>query len=63
MLEQGLAGQRYLVGNTLSLADIACYAYTHVAAEGGFDLAPYPAVRAWHDQLASLEGWVPITEP
>lgn len=63
VLEQGLAGQRYLVGNALSLADIACYAYTHVAEEGGFDLAPYPAVRAWHDQLASLEGWVPITEP
>ncbi|MFO7572766.1 MAG: glutathione S-transferase family protein, partial [Gaiellaceae bacterium] len=44
-MERGLADREYLVGNTCSLADIALYAYTHVADEGEFDLAPYPAIR------------------
>jgi len=38
---------RYFAGARYSIADIALYAYTHVAHEGGFDLAPYPTVRAW----------------
>jgi glutathione S-transferase len=41
------------VGDHYSIADIALYAYTHVAHEGGFDLEPYPAVRAWLDRVAS----------
>ena len=43
VLEEGLHGRDYLVGDRYSLADISLYAYTHVAQEGGFDLAPYPA--------------------
>jgi len=46
-LEDGLAASPYLVGDALSLADVALVAYTRVAHEGGFDLAGYPRVRAW----------------
>jgi glutathione S-transferase len=59
-MEQHLAGREFLVGDGPTLADIALYAYTHVAHEGGFDLAAYPAVRAWLDNVASLPGHVPM---
>jgi glutathione S-transferase len=61
VLEEGLRGRDYLVGDRYSLADIALYAYTHVAQEGGFDLAPYPNIRGWCDRVASQPGWIPIT--
>jgi glutathione S-transferase len=61
VLEQGLAGRDFLVANRYSLADIALYAYTHVAPEGGFPLEPYPAIRAWCDRVAAQPGYVPIT--
>jgi glutathione S-transferase len=51
----------YVVGDALTLADIALYAYTHVAHEGGFSLERYPAIRAWLDRVASEPGHVPIT--
>ena len=50
----------HVVGMQMSLADIALYAYTHVAGEGGFDLAGYPAIRAWLDRVAAAPGHVPI---
>ncbi len=59
-LERHLDGKEVVVGDRMTLADIALYAYTHVAEEGGFDLGPYPAVRAWHDRVASEPGHVPI---
>jgi glutathione S-transferase len=59
-MERHLADRDYLVGSGLSLADIALYAYTHVAPEGGFDLEPYPAIRAWLDRVAAEPGHVPI---
>lgn len=46
-LEDGLASSSFLVGETLSLADVALVAYTRVAHEGGFELADYPRVQAW----------------
>ena len=46
-LEDALAGAAFLVGQACSLADISLVAYTRLAHEGGLDLAPYPAVRAW----------------
>ncbi len=46
-METVLAGQAFLVGNTLTLADVSLVAYTRVAHQGGFDLADYPAVKAW----------------
>ena len=51
----------YLVGAQYTIADIALYAYTHVAAEGGFDLSRYPAIGAWLARVAAQEGHVPIT--
>ena len=44
----------------MTIADIALYAYTHVAGEGDFDLDAYPAVRAWLDRVAAEPGHVPM---
>ena len=46
-LEDGLAASPFLVGDAVSLADVALVAYTRVADEGGFDLGAYPRVQAW----------------
>jgi glutathione S-transferase len=59
-MERRLDGREWLVGSRLSLADIALYAYTHVAEEGGFDLEPYPHIRAWLDCVAAEPAHVPI---
>jgi glutathione S-transferase len=59
-LEGALDGRAFLVGETMTLADIALYAYTHVAHEGGFDLASYPAIGAWLERVAAEPGHVPI---
>jgi len=59
-MEQHLDGRVFLVGSSPTLADIALYAYTHVAEEGGFDLAPYPALRRWLDRVAAHPGHVAI---
>jgi glutathione S-transferase len=61
-LERGLSGNEFIVGNRYSVADISLYAYTHVAAEGGFDLSPYPAIEAWIERVASQPGHVLITD-
>jgi glutathione S-transferase len=61
VLEDGLRERNYLVADQFTLADIALYAYTHVAHEGGFDLAPYPNIRSWCDRVSSQPHWVPIT--
>ena len=53
VMEQQLQRTAYLVGDQYSIADIALYAYTHVADEGGFELSGYPAIRAWMDRVAS----------
>jgi glutathione S-transferase len=51
----------YFVGERFTIADIALYAYTHVAPEGGFDLEPYPAVCRWLERVAAQPGLIPIT--
>jgi glutathione S-transferase len=61
-LERGLAARTFLVGDGYSIADIALYAYTHVAHEGGFDLAGYPAIRDWLARVAEQPGHVRIDE-
>jgi len=61
VMERHLAGRDWFVGEHCSLADLALYAYTHVADEGGFDLAGYPRLRAWLGRIAALPGYVPIT--
>ena len=51
-MERHLRQRSYLVAERYSIADIALYAYTHVAADGGFELARFPAIQAW---LARIE--------
>ena len=62
VMEGHLTGKDFFVGGRYSVADIALYAYTHVAHEGGFDLADYPAVRTWIDRVAAQPGYIPITQ-
>ncbi|MCG9915004.1 MAG: glutathione S-transferase family protein [Phenylobacterium sp.] len=57
-LEDGLSTGQFLVGDQLSLADVALVAYTRLAGEGGFDLSRYPKVQAW---IARVETDLPIT--
>jgi len=59
-MERHLDGREWFVGEAMTLADIALYAYTHTADEGGFTLEPYPSVRAWLDRVAAEPGHVPI---
>ena len=59
-LEHHLDGRRFLVGDAYSIADIALYAYTHVAPEGGFTLQPYPAIATWLARVADHPGHVAI---
>ena len=62
VMEQHLAARRFFAGDAYSIADIALYAYTHVAPEGGFDLAPYPALRSWLGRVAEQPRHIRITE-
>jgi glutathione S-transferase len=59
-MERHLADRAFHVGERFTIADISLYAYTHVAAEGGFDLAGYPAIRGWLDRVSGQPGHVPI---
>ena len=59
-MERHLAARTFLVGERYTVADISLYAYTHVAHEGGFDLAPYPAIRAWLERVAGQPGHITI---
>jgi glutathione S-transferase len=61
LMEAELGGRRFLAGDALTLADIVLFAYTHVAGEGGFNLAACPAIRRWIDAVEALPGFVPIT--
>jgi glutathione S-transferase len=61
VMEGHLRDREFFVGDLYSIADIALYAYTHVAGEGGFDLERFPAVRAWLERVAARPGYVPIT--
>jgi glutathione S-transferase len=63
VLERGLTGKNFLVGNRYTLADIGLYAYTHVAPDGGFSLEAYPNIRAWMERITREPGYAPITEP
>jgi len=60
VMEQQLQRTPFLVGEQYSIADIALYAYTHVAHEGGFALDGYPAIQAWLARVAAQPGHVAI---
>jgi len=59
-MERHLDSRDFFVGERYSIADIALYAYTHLATEGGFDLEPYPAVRRWLERVRAEPGHVPM---
>jgi glutathione S-transferase len=61
IMEKHLATHRYFVGERYGLADIALYAYTHVAEEGTFDLSRFPNVLAWLGRVKEQPKYVPIT--
>jgi glutathione S-transferase len=61
VMERHLAEHGFFVAERYTIADIALYAYTHVADEGGFDLGRFPAVQAWLRRVAAQPGHVPIT--
>jgi glutathione S-transferase len=63
VLEKGLTGRRWLVGNDVTLADIALFAYTHVADEAEYRLEDYPAISAWIAGFKKLPWYSPITAP
>jgi glutathione S-transferase len=62
VMEAYLAERAFFVNDTCTIADIALYAYTHVADEGGFDLAPYPAIRSWLERVRARPGYIGIED-
>ena len=61
LMERHLLDRDWFVGAGATLADIALYAYTHVAEEGGFGMADYPSIRRWLARVARLPGYVSMT--
>ena len=62
VMELHLASRTFFVGERYTIADIALYAYTHVAHEGGFEIERYLAVRAWLERVRSQPRHIPITQ-
>ena len=60
LMEQQLASQDFIANAGFSIADIALFAYTHVAHEGGFELGNLPAIQAWIDRIQKRPGFVPM---
>jgi glutathione S-transferase len=63
VIERRLAAADWLAGDAFSIADISLYAYTHMAADGGFDLQPYPGIGRWLARVAGLPRHRTIEEP
>ncbi len=63
VMDQQLQRTPFMVGNQPTLADVALFAYTHVAGEGGYRFDDYPSLRAWLARFAALPGFVPMPCP
>jgi glutathione S-transferase len=61
-LETHLSARQFLVADRYTIADIALYAYTHVAPEGGFGLEPFPSVRDWLARVAAQPAHIAISD-
>jgi glutathione S-transferase len=61
VMETHLASRKFFVDDRFTIADIALYAYTHVADQGGFDLTGYPAVQAWLTRCAAQPRYAELT--
>ncbi len=57
VLDQSLAGQNFLTGTAPTIADIACFGVMHYLADGNFNIADWPAVKAWSDRMTALPGY------
>ena len=62
VMERELSGSDFIANDAYSIADIALYAYTHVADEGGFELAGYPNINAWLARVESQDRFVCMSE-
>jgi glutathione S-transferase len=62
VMEQHLANHQYFVQEQYTIADIALYAYTHVADEGGFDLNRFPYLGRWLENVAAQPNYIPISQ-
>jgi len=62
VMEQQLLRTPFLVGEQFSIADIALYAYTHVAHQGGFDLTQFPAIQSWLERIRQQPGYVDMLD-
>ena len=62
-MENRLGGHEWLVGTTPTVADLALFAYTHRADEGGFDLNRWPGVLAWVSRVTKLPGVTTLPRP
>ncbi|SMQ69038.1 glutathione S-transferase [Altererythrobacter xiamenensis] len=60
IMDDHLSRRNWMVGKGATLADIALFAYTHVAEEGGFGLGDYPAIEAWLGRIRALPGFIPM---
>jgi glutathione S-transferase len=60
VMEAHLRNHDYFVGGRYTIADMGLFAYTHVANEGGFELAEYPAICGWIERVKSQPGYVSI---
>ena len=60
LMDDHLKGRDWLVGDSISLADICLFAYTHLADEADFDLELYPNVIRWMERIMTLPGFVPM---
>lgn len=62
VMERQLERTPFISGDKYNIADIALYAYTHVAHEGGFELGKYPAIRAWMERISERPKYIPMTD-
>ena len=61
-MERHLEEREFFVGEGATVADLALYAYTHVAPEGGFEMDRFAAIAAWLERIRALPGYVSITD-
>lgn len=62
VMDQQLSKSDYLTGDRFTIADIALFAYTHVADEGGFDVTPYKGVADWIERIRRRSGFTPMAK-
>lgn len=63
VMEKHLINHKFFVGEYYTIADIALFAYTHVADEGGFDLTRFPAILTWLERVRAIPQHISITKP